>query len=150
MMIERGHEQLPDRETVRLARAGAAEIGRLLDKLPESDSAHVKLDGQDMILPRQALILLRDLLADMAQGDAVTVVPLHAEMTTQQAADFLNISRPYLITLLEKGDLHYTKVGTHRRIRFKDLVEYKDKIRQQSSDAMDELVKIAQENNLGY
>ena len=82
MMIERGREQLPDRETVRLARAGAAEIGRLLKKLPASDSAHVKLDGQDMILPRQALIILRDLLADMAQGDAVAVVPLHAEMTT--------------------------------------------------------------------
>lgn len=150
MMIERGHEQLPDRETVRLARTGAVEIGRLLDKLPETDSAHVKLDGQDLVLPRQALILLRDLLADMAQGDAVTVVPLHAEMTTQQAADILNVSRPYLITLLEKGELRYTKVGTHRRIQLKDLMAYKDKIRKQSAEAMDELVSIAQENNLGY
>ncbi len=150
MMIERGHEQLPDRETVRLARAGAAEIGRLLKKLPESGSTHVKLDGQDMILPRQALILLRDLLADMAQGDAVAVVPLHAEITTQQAADILNVSRPYLVTLLEKGELRYTKVGTHRRIRLSDLMAYKDKIRKQSAKAMDELVSIAQENDLGY
>ena len=150
MMIERGHEQLPDRKTVRLARAGAVEIGRLLDKLPETDSAHVKLGGQDLVLPRRALILLRDLLADMAQGDAVAVVPLHAEMTTQQAADILNISRPYLITLLEKGELRYTKVGTHRRIQLKDLMAYKDKIRKQSAEAMDELVSIAQENNLGY
>lgn len=149
-MIERGHEQLPDRETARLARAGADEIGRLLNKLPETDSAHVKLDGQDLVLPRQALILLRDLLADMAQGDAVTVVPLHAEMTTQQAADILNVSRPYLITLLEKGELPYTKVGTHRRIQLKDLMAYKDKIGKQSAKAMDELVSIAQENNLGY
>ena len=150
MMIERGHEQLPDQETVRLARAGASGLDRLLNKLPESDKAGVKLDGQDLILPRQALVLLRDLLADMAQGDAVAVVPLHTEMTTQQAADFLNVSRPYLITLLEKGELRYTKVGTHRRIRFKELIAYKDKIRQQSSDAMDELAKIAQESNLGY
>ena len=86
----------------------------------------------------------------MAQGDAVAIVPLHAEMTTQQAADFLNVSRPYMITLLERGELRYTKVGTHRRIQFKELIAYKDKIRQQSSDAMDELVKIAQESNLGY
>ena len=150
MMIEREHEQLPDHETVRLARAGAAELGRLLNKLPETDRAHVKLDGQDLLLPRQALILLRDLLADMAQGNAVAIVPLHAEMTTQQAADILNVSRPYLITLLEKGELRYTKVGTHRRIQFKDLMAYKDKIKEQSSNAMDELVKIAQENNLGY
>ena len=86
----------------------------------------------------------------MAQGNAVAIVPLHAEMTTQQAADILNVSRPYLITLLEKGELRYTKVGTHRRIQFKDLMAYKDKIKEQSSNAMDELVKIAQENNLGY
>ena len=150
MMIERVHEQLPDQETVRLARAGASDLERLLNKLPESDRTRVKLDGQALILPRQALVLLRDLLADMAQGDAVAIVPLHAEMTTQQAADFLNISRPYLITLLEKGELRHTKVGTHRRIQFKELLAYKDKIRQQNSDAMDELVKIAQENNLGY
>ena len=150
MMIEREHEQLPDHETVRLARVGAAELGRLLNKLPEADRAHVKLDGQDLILPRQALILLRDLLADMAQGNAVAIVPLHAEMTTQQAADILNVSRPYLITLLEKGELRFTRVGTHRRIQFKDLMAYKDKIKEQSSNAMDELVKIAQENNLGY
>ena len=150
MMIERGYEQLPDQETVRLARAGASSLDRLLNKLPESDKTGVKLDGQDLALPRQALVLLRDLLADMAQGDAVAVVPLHTEMTTQQAADFLNVSRPYLITLLERGELRYTKVGTHRRIQFKELLAYKDKIRQQSSGAMDELVKIAQENNLGY
>ena len=150
MMIERGHEQLPDHETVRLARAGAAELGRLLNKLPETDRAHVKLDGQDLLLPRQALILLRDLLADMAQGNAVAIVPLHAEMTTQQAADILNVSRPYLITLLEKGELRFTRVGTHRRIQFKDLMAYKDKIKEQSSNAMDELVRIAQESNLGY
>ena len=150
MMIERVREQLPDQETVQLARAGASDLDRLLNKLPESGKAGIKLGGQDLILPRQALVLLRDLLADMAQGDAVAVVPLHTEMTTQQAADFLNVSRPYLITLLERGELRHTKVGTHRRIQFKELIAYKDKIRQQSSDAMDELVKIAQENNLGY
>ena len=150
MTIGRVQEQLPDQETARLARVGVSDLDRLLKKLPESDKAGVRLAGQDLTLPRQALVLLRDLLADMAQGDAVAIVPLHAEMTTQQAADFLNVSRPYMITLLERGELRYTKVGTHRRIQCKELITYKDKIGQQSSDAMDELVKIAQESNLGY
>ena len=127
MIIEQAHEQLPDQETVRLARAGATDLERLLNKLPESECAGVKLDGHDLILPRQALVLLRDLLADMAQGDAVAVVPLHAEMTTQQAADFLNVSRPYLITLLENGNYAMAS-ATHRRIRFRDLVAYKVEI----------------------
>ena len=108
------------------------------------------MDGHDLILPRQALILLRDLLADMAQGNAVTVVPMHAEMTTQQAADILNVSRPYLVKLLENGELGFTKVGTHRRIRFEDLMAYNKNRREQSDRTMDELVKQAQEDNLGY
>jgi excisionase family DNA binding protein len=89
------------------------------------------MDGHDLILPRQALILLSDLLADMAQGNAVTVVSMRAEMTTQQAADILNVSRPYLVKLLEQGELDFTKVGTHRRIRFEDLMAYKKKCREQ-------------------
>ena len=108
------------------------------------------MDGHDLILPRQALILLRDLLADMAQGNAVTVVPMHTEMTTQQAADILNVSRPYLVKLLERGELGFTRVGTHRRIRFEDLMAYKKNCREQSDRAMDELVRQAQEDNLGY
>ncbi len=145
---EFGH--LPDVEAAQLARASAAELSKLLNEKPECDRASIKLDGHDLILPRQALILLRDLLADMAQGNAVTVVPMHAEMTTQQAADILNVSRPYLVKLLEQGDLGFTKVGTHRRIRFEDLMAYKKKCREQSDRAMDELVRQAQEDNLGY
>lgn len=143
-------ERLPDSEAAQLARVSAAELSKLLNEKPESDRASIKMDGHDLILPRQALVLLRDLLADMAQGNAVTVVPMHAEMTTQQAADLLNVSRPYLVKLLERGELNFTKVGTHRRIRFEDLMAYKRMRREQSERAMEELVKQAQEENLGY
>lgn len=78
------------------------------------------------------------------------VVPLHAEMTTQQAANILNVSRPYLIKLLEKGELAFTKVGNHRRIRFEDLMVFRQKMKQQAFKAMDELVKQAQETEMGY
>lgn len=145
-----GDHELPDPETVEMARTSAAELSRLLQEKPDTDRARVKMDGHDLILPRHALRLLRDLLADMAQGNAVTVVPTHAEMTTQQAANFLNVSRPYLIKLLESGELKFTLVGTHRRIRFEDLMEYQRQIAKQSDEAMDELAKQAQENKMGY
>ena len=150
MSTLKNHEQLPDFESTQLARASAAELSKLLNEKPEADRAAIKLDDHDLILPRQALILLRDLLTDMAQGNAVTVVPMHAEMTTQQAADILNVSRPYLVKLLETGTLGFTRVGTHRRIRFEELMAYKQKLKEQSSRAMDELAKQAQENDMGY
>ncbi|HET9679802.1 MAG TPA: DNA-binding protein, partial [Gammaproteobacteria bacterium] len=90
---------LPDTEIAQVAHASASELSRLLKERPDADRAQVKLDGHDLILPRQAVVLLRDLLSDMAQGNAVSVVPSHAEMTTQEAANFLNISRPYLVKL---------------------------------------------------
>ena len=68
----------------------------------------------------------------------------------KKAADLLNVSRPYLVKLLERGELNFTKVGTHRRIRFEDLMAYKRMRREQSERAMEELVKQAQEENLGY
>ena len=150
MNTVKNYEQLPDFESAQLARASAAELSKLLNEKPEADRAAIKLDDHDLILPRQALILLRDLLTDMAQGNAVTVVPMHAEMTTQQAADILNVSRPYLVKLLETGALGFTRVGTHRRIRFEELMAYKQKLKDQSSRAMDELAKQAQENDMGY
>lgn len=117
---------------------------------PEADRARVQLDGHDLILPRQALALLRDLLAEMAQGNAVTVVPTHAELTTQEAANILNVSRPHLVKLLEAGDIPFTKTGTHRRIRYQELMAYKNQRDQTSREALDELSKQAQELDMGY
>lgn len=142
--------ELPDSEDIALARASAIELSNLLDEQPGADRASVRLDGHNLILPRKAIELLRDLLTDMAQGKAVTIVPTHAEITTQQAANLLNVSRPYLIKLLEAGEITHTKVGTHRRVRFEDILKYKKKLKQQSAEAMDELIKSAQEHNMGY
>ena len=152
VLAQRDYQTLPDDKTAKLARASAAELSQMLDRLPVSKQSHFKIeiDGQDLILPVQALVLLRNLLDELARGNSVTIVPLHAELTTQQAADILNVSRPYLIKLLERGELQFTKVGTHRRIQFKDLMAYKNIVKKRSSSAMDELVQIAQETNLGY
>lgn len=141
---------LPDTEAAELARASAGELSRLLAERPHTDRARVQLDGHDLILPRQALALLRDLLTEMAQGNAVTVVPTHAQLTTQEAANLLNVSRPYLIKLLEDGQLPFSKIGTHRRIRYQDLMAYKRQRDERSKALLDELTRQAQENDMGY
>ncbi len=78
------------------------------------------------------------------------VVPVHAELTTQEAADLLNVSRPYLVRLLEEGALPFHKTGKHRRVRFRDVMKYKQQGDKTSVDAMAELAAQAQELGMGY
>ena len=86
----------------------------------------------------------------MAKGNAVTLIPVHAELTTQQAAKILNVSRPFLIEQLEKNIIPYRKVGTHRRVMFKDLMEYKQTMDHNRLNALEKLSAIDQELGLGY
>jgi excisionase family DNA binding protein len=140
---------LPTDNEAKLAR----ESSRLLAAcIGHGETARLRvIDGNDDIeVPVSALRLLVDILAQMADGNAVTIMPIHAELTTQQAADFLNVSRPHLVGLLEQNSLPYRKVGTHRRILFKDLLDYRERSRIASKDALDELARQAQELDMGY
>jgi excisionase family DNA binding protein len=141
---------LPSAEIASLARESATALSRLLHEHPNIDRARVRLDEEELILPRAALDLLRKLLAEMAQGNAVTIVAVHAELTTQEAADMLNVSRPYLIKLLTDEQIPYTMVGSHRRVRLDDLLAFKASQDDRSRAALKELVEQAQDLNMGY
>ncbi len=131
----------------------AGESGRLLAACighGEALCLRVTEGGLEIEVPIPALHLLVDILNQMAQGNTVSIVPTHAELTTQQAADFMNVSRPFLVGLLEGGELPFRKVGTHRRVLFKDLVEYRNRSQIQRKLALDTLTHEAQELGMGY
>ena len=106
--------------------------------------------GEVLALPRSALKLLSHILAEMAQGNAVTLIPIHAELTTQEAADILNVSRPYVVRLLDEGHIPHRKLSTHRRVLFRDLMAYKERRRVESAKALEALAAQAQELGMGY
>jgi excisionase family DNA binding protein len=101
-------------------------------------------------LPAGAVTLLLDILGAMAAGQGVTIIPEDAELTTVQAAHILNVSRPFLIKLLDEGQIPYRRVGKHRRIRMEDAMNYKRAIDQQREAVLDQLVAEAQEQDMGY
>jgi excisionase family DNA binding protein len=101
-------------------------------------------------IPVAAMRLLVEILSHMANGRVVTVVPQHAELTTHQAARFLSVSRPHLITLLDAGKIRFRKVGSHRRIKMGDLVEYQKREEEEAERLFEELAAEAQKLKLGY
>lgn len=119
----------------------------------KGDAARLVLHGdheEPLSIPVPALRMLVEILSQMAQGNAVSIVPYHAELTTQEAADFLNVSRPFLVKLLETGLIPFRKVGTHRRVAFSDLLTYRDRTLAETRQAAAELTALSQELGLGY
>ncbi|MGB0697059.1 MAG: helix-turn-helix domain-containing protein [Rhodospirillaceae bacterium] len=100
--------------------------------------------SQSIDLPNHIARLLREILEQAAQGHAVTIVPLHAELTSQQAADLLAVSRAHLVKLLDEGRIEHRKVGRHRRVLAKDLLQYRDEMTRERKAILDDLTELDQ------
>jgi excisionase family DNA binding protein len=102
------------------------------------------------VVPRQAFELFLEVLGQLANGNAVTILPVRAELTTQQAADLLNVSRPHLVEILERGEIPFRRVGSHRRIAAADVLAYRKRDEARRRALMDELTAEAQKMGVGY
>lgn len=113
---------------------------------------HLRIEetGDFITLPKATLEMFMSILSNMAEGKTVSIVPSESELTTQQAADMLNVSRPHLVKLIESGKIPFKKVGSHRRLLLKDLVAYRSMLEQRRSKSLEFLADQAQELGFGY
>lgn len=142
--VEREVEAAVQGRRVLAAYVGTQRETQCIQIFDEHHQAH------QVELPTSALRLLMDVLTELADGNAVQVVPIHAELTTQEAADLLNVSRPHVVRLMEEGALPFHRAGKHRRVRFADLMQFKADRDNSSEQAMKELARQAQELGMGY
>ena len=144
---------LPSDDDIALARESGRVLSMVLQTRAETQQIDLHEDNgavRTVRIPTSALRLLLDVLTEIGQGNAVSIIPIHAELTSQEAADVLNVSRPFLVQLLEKGDIPFHKTGTHRRVRYQDVIAYKERIDVQRRKALDELAAQAQDLGMGY
>lgn len=127
----------------RLAPVLAKANGTMQIRVGETDSTN-----EPVTIPTMAFRLLLTILAEMASGNAVRLIPHHAELTTQEAAELLNVSRPYVVRLLDEGRIPSHRVGTHRRVLFEDVMNYKKEHRRARGAALDRLSALDQELGL--
>jgi excisionase family DNA binding protein len=124
---------------------------RKIDRALENSNHSALLispDGEQIQLPPSLFLVLKRIVSHLTHGRAVTIVPINKEVTTQEAADILNVSRPYLIKLLEQGIIPFFKVGAHRRIRLDNLIEYKKRRDAEREKALAELAQMSQDLGL--
>ena len=145
--------KLPSEETARSARHAADELQRHVG-LSHPSSTSLELVADDgpvrLELPGDVVRLLIDILRQVADGHAVTVAPVRAEITTQQAADLLNVSRPYLVELLENGQIPFRRVGNRRRVQLVDVLDYRNRDLAESRIVADQLTAEAQRLGIEY
>lgn len=144
---------LPSAEEIALAKLSSRALSahlRTREETQEIEVRDAKGHAHAITVPVSALRLLIEVLTQIGEGNAVSIFPIHAELTTQAAADVLNVSRPFLVQLLEQNEIPFHRVGTHRRIRYQDLIDYKERLDRERVNALDELAEQAQRLKMGY
>jgi len=138
----------PATEPVKATEREKPDVQRLEAALAAPRGKLVGPKGPEVTIPGSVYALLRRIVHELGRGNAVTVVPVNAELTTQQAADLLNVSRPHVIKLLEERVIPFRKVGTHRRIRFDDLMAYRRQRTTARREALMEMARQARKQRL--
>ncbi|TXL69869.1 helix-turn-helix domain-containing protein [Vineibacter terrae] len=151
-MTNLAHRQLPpSAQDAAIARVSRQVLSRYARQKRPLTLRVTDADQEKPIeLPAGAVALLMDILEAMAAGRGVTLMPENAELTTVQAAEALNVSRPFLIKMLDDGTIPHRKVGKHRRIRMEDVIAYKTAIDREREAVLDQLVSDAQKQDMGY
>ncbi len=146
--------EIPNKQEQKIAKTCVTALGNKSRRYLKGHSGQVRIkiqhDVEYISIPQKAFSLLVDILSNMAEGKSFTLIPSDAIISTQQAADMLNVSRPHIVKLLETGVIPFTKAGSHRRIELKDLINYEKKLQMSKEKNMSFLAKQAQELNLGY
>ncbi len=144
---------LPSAEEASLAKACSRELSAILETKAETQTLLLSdpSDVQHQVeVPSSALRLLVDVLTELGEGNTVKLIPVHAELTTQEAADILSVSRPTFIKLLDDGLIPYSRTGNRRKVKFTDVQAYKESLERKRLATLDELSALDQELGLGY
>lgn len=134
------------------AAAETEELSEALEQLQSDSRLRLVLDsGTELTLPDAAASAVRQVIEAIAQGKGVAVVPYNEDLTTQQAADLLGMSRQHLVDLLDEGEVPHHRVGTHRRVNLKDVLDFRERRRQHRLEKVGDLTRLSQESDpAGY
>ena len=133
-----------------LASQSSRQLASIIPTLGNSADINIEKEAEPIKIPVMALHLLMDILEEMSKGNPVSIIPTHAILTTQQAADILNVSRPYINKLIKEDKLAYHMVGSHRRIRYDDLKNYERGVDQKRQEVLKKLTALSQKEDMGY
>lgn len=144
---------LPSSEEIALAKLSSQELSAVIESNGEAQKINVvdKLGNfHEVTLPASALNMMVEVLTQLGQGNSVSITPIHAELTTQEGADMLNMSRPTFIKLLNSGEIPFSRTGNRRKVPFAAVMEYKQRLENQRLAALAELSELDQAMGMGY
>ena len=139
----------PSKEEQKAAMKSYSVLATMLEEI-NSDYPEIEIEetSERIKIPINALKLLARILKETSQGKPISIVPIATEITTQAAAELLGCSRPHLVKLLENGEIKFTKVGKHRRLKYEDVVNYKKKLKAKQRQLLIEIMKSDEETGL--
>jgi excisionase family DNA binding protein len=151
VMLRPTEPYTPTQEAITLASQALESVSALVANPPETITFAIldpDLQGTKITISGGMFRLMVDVLNAVSQGEPITLLPHSAELTTQEAADMLNVSRPYLVKLLDEGAMPSRKVGIYRRVKVQDVLRYQKQEKAKREKILDELTQEAQEMGL--